>query len=139
MPRRSASRLKRTPSTSVNRFSSASGIRMRSARMRTPWTVGASAGGAPAPRRPAARTSLRDAQAGPEASPVLDQVVDPPDREDRVHDENPLVDDAVIAPNLALCVFLDLSVSRVALRLGVAHGQPPARWRSIPRRAAPGA
>src|SRR5262245_3598912 len=111
MPRRSASRLKRTPSTSVNRFSSASGIRMRSARMRTPWTVGAPRPTGPQPpRRPAARASLRDAQAGPEASPVLDQVIDPPDREDRVHGEEPLVDDSVITPNLALCVFLDLSI-----------------------------
>src|SRR5206468_317325 len=59
---------------------------------------------------------LRNAQAGPEPSPVLDQIVDPPDGEDRVHDEEPFVDDPPIAADLPLRVLLDLSVSRVALR-----------------------
>src|SRR4030095_11229293 len=86
-----------------------------------------------------ANSLLRNAQAGPEPSPVLDQIVDPPDGEQRVDDQEPFVDDAVIAANLALRVFLDLAVSRMTLRLRVAHVQPPIFRRSTPRRAGPGA
>src|SRR5216684_2508875 len=99
------------PSTS--RFSTASASTMRSASM-------------------AARSLRAHAQAGTEAAPVLEQVVDAEDRQHQVHDQQPPVDDAVVRADLPARVFLHLPVARMALPVLIAHEQ-------CPPRSAPGA
>src|SRR6267143_2939524 len=64
---------------------------------------------------------LTGAQARPEPAPVTEEIVDSPDGEDRVDQEQPLVDDPTIAADLSLRVLFDLAVSRVTLRCLVAH------------------